>query len=71
MFPACTSKYSTLKELEARKDSIPTHFMEKYIVDVEIAVMDAALKKYRELMDNGYDKKIKIYSEYVEAQVQD
>ena len=45
--------------------------MDKYIVDVQVAVMEGALKKYKDLIDKGYDKKFSIYEEYVKAQIPD
>lgn len=45
--------------------------MEQYIADVQIAVLDGALKKYKDLIDKGYDKKFEIYEKYVKAQIPD
>jgi hypothetical protein len=66
---ACGGQFSTLQQLEDRKGSIPGHCMEQYISDVQIAVLDGALKKYKDLIDKGYDKKFKIYERYVKAQI--
>lgn len=65
----CDGKYSTLKQLEDRKKSIPSHCMEQYIADVQIAVLDGALKKYKDLVDKGYDEKFDIYQGYVIGQI--
>ncbi|GAQ05331.1 hypothetical protein ALT_2652 [Aspergillus lentulus] len=43
----------------------------QYIFNVEVAVMEAALEKYKDLVNNGYDEKFKIYEGYVDEQVQD
>ncbi|GFG26431.1 killer toxin subunits alpha/beta [Aspergillus udagawae] len=71
MYPECVTKYTTFKELDDHKDSIPSHCMEQYIFNVEVAVMEAALEKYKNLVNNGYDEKFKIYAGYVDDQVQD
>ncbi|GFF93568.1 killer toxin subunits alpha/beta [Aspergillus udagawae] len=71
MYPECVTKYTTFKELDDHKDSIPAHCMEQYIFNVEVAVMEAALEKYKDLVNNGYDEKFKIYAGYVDDQVQD
>ncbi|KAF4170541.1 hypothetical protein CNMCM8927_004533 [Aspergillus lentulus] len=70
-YPECVTKYTTFKELKDHKDSIPAHCMEQYIFNVEVAVMEAALEKYKDLVNNGYDEKFKIYEGYVDEQVQD
>lgn len=71
IYPDCGGKYTTFKQLEDRADSMPKHCVNKYILDVEIAVMENALKKYKSLVDNGYDKKFDIYSGYISGQVPD
>ncbi|KAL0930175.1 glycoside hydrolase family 18 protein [Colletotrichum truncatum] len=65
----CTASFSTLKQLEDRKGSIPSHCLEQYIVDVQIAVFDGALKKYKKLIDDGYDKKFSIWEGYIKEQI--
>lgn len=45
--------------------------MEQYLADAQIAVLDGALKKYKDLIDKGYDKKFEIYEKYVKAQIPD
>ena len=70
-YKPCTASYSTFKQLEDSKKKIPGHCLNKYILDVEIATMDSALKKHKDLIDDGYDKKFKTYSGYVSAQVPD
>ncbi|KAF2819903.1 putative glycosyl hydrolase, family 18 [Ophiobolus disseminans] len=65
----CTGKYSTLKQLEDAKDALPSHCVDQYIADVEVAVHDGALEKYKTLVDNGYDKKFEIYEKFVRAQI--
>lgn len=37
--------------------------MDQYIVDVEINIMDDALGRYNDLIDNGYDDKFKVYTD--------
>ncbi|KAH7311959.1 family 18 glycosyl hydrolase, partial [Rhexocercosporidium sp. MPI-PUGE-AT-0058] len=65
----CTGSYSTLKQLEDRKGSIPSHCLEQYIVDVQIAVFDDALKKYQMLIDDNYDKKFSVWEGYIKEQI--
>jgi hypothetical protein len=65
----CASTYSTFDQLQKSKDKIPGHCLNKYILDVEIAVMGKALKKYKELVDGDYDTKFAIYKYHVEQQV--
>jgi hypothetical protein len=67
----CTGSYTTLQQLEVRKDSIPAHCMGQYILDVQVAVFDASLSKYKDLIDDGYDKKFQIYEKYAKAQIPD
>jgi hypothetical protein len=43
--------------------------MEQYIADVQISVLDGALKKYKDLVDKGYDSKFKTYEKYVLAPI--
>ncbi|KAF2730201.1 glycoside hydrolase [Polyplosphaeria fusca] len=68
-WPACEGHFTSLQQLKDRKGSIPGHCMEQYIADVEIAIYDGALKKYQDLIDNGYDDKFKIYEGYVKEQI--
>ncbi|KAF2003786.1 glycoside hydrolase family 18 protein [Amniculicola lignicola CBS 123094] len=70
-FAPCTGTFSTLEQLESRKDSIPRDCIDQFIVDVQIAVLDGALKKFKEVVDKGYDKKFQIYANYVKAQIPD
>ncbi|KAF1964360.1 glycoside hydrolase [Bimuria novae-zelandiae CBS 107.79] len=65
---ACTGVYSTLESLESRKDYIPSHCLEKYITDVQIAVLEGALAKYKDLVDDGYDGKFSTYERYIKEQ---
>ncbi|PVI08686.1 glycoside hydrolase family 18 protein [Periconia macrospinosa] len=66
---ACEGQYSTIQQLKDRKDSIPGHCMEQYIADVQVAILDGALKKYKSLVDSDYDKKFSIYEKYVKSQI--
>ncbi|KAF6803218.1 glycoside hydrolase family 18 protein [Colletotrichum sojae] len=66
---ACTSSFSTLSQLEERKNSIPSHCLEQYIVDVQVSVFDVALKKYKKLIEDGYDKKFSIWEGYIKEQI--
>ncbi|RYP14424.1 hypothetical protein DL765_006367 [Monosporascus sp. GIB2] len=68
-WPPCQGSYTTLKQLEDRKGSMPAHCVEQYLLDVQVAVLETALKKYKALVDNGYDKKFTVYEKYVADQV--
>jgi hypothetical protein len=68
-FSACTAKYTDLKTLEDARSSLPDHCVDKYIVDVQIAIQEGALQKYKTLVDSGYDKKFEIYEKFAKAQV--
>ncbi|KAH7143395.1 glycoside hydrolase family 18 protein [Dactylonectria macrodidyma] len=70
LYPECQGKYTSFKMMEDSKSMAP-HCVEKYIVDVEVAVMEAALKKYKALVDGGYDEKFEMYEGYVSDQVPD
>jgi hypothetical protein len=59
MYPGCVTNYTTFKELDDHKDSIPAHCMEQNIFNVEVAVMEAALEKYKDLVNNGTTKSLK------------
>lgn len=65
----CNSKFRTLDDLEKAKNDIPTECVARYTAEVQIQMMDGAMDKYTELVDQGYDKKFEIYSNYVSVQV--
>ncbi|KAF2119736.1 hypothetical protein BDV96DRAFT_642744 [Lophiotrema nucula] len=67
----CTGSYTTLQQLEDHKSSIPSHCVEQYLVDVQVAVLGAALKRYKDLVDNGYDKRFEVYEKNVKNQIPD
>jgi Glycosyl hydrolases family 18 len=68
-FPPCTGTYSTFDLLKKARHKIHRHCLNKYILDVEIAVIERALKKYKDLVDGDYDEKFGIYESYVKQQV--
>lgn len=53
-----------MDSLEGAKDDLPAHCLEQYMLDVEISNYEGALKKYKDLMDDGYDKKFGVYEKY-------
>ncbi|KAI2782388.1 putative glycosyl hydrolase, family 18 [Daldinia loculata] len=65
----CQGSYTTLDQLDQRKDSMPAHCIEQYLLDVQVATLETALNKYKKLIDDGYDDKFSIYEEYVADQV--
>jgi hypothetical protein len=67
----CPCIFTTLAQLEKRKGSVPAHCVEQYLLDIQIAVFEGALKKYKELLSNDYDGKFKTYEKSAEAQVPD
>ncbi|CAG5181777.1 uncharacterized protein ALTATR162_LOCUS9829 [Alternaria atra] len=71
-FSECgSSEFATLQQLEDRKDSIPPHCMEQYILNVQVAIYEDALATYKTLVDGDYDKKFEIYQKFVKAQIPD
>ncbi|KAI6778523.1 uncharacterized protein J7T54_005047 [Emericellopsis cladophorae] len=68
-FSKCTKVFTSFGQLEDVADDIPDHCMNRYIFALEIRIMEAALKKYKALLDNGYDDKFDVYAGYVQAQV--
>lgn len=60
----CTGRYTTFDQREGAKDDLPAHSVEQYMLDVEISNYEGALKEYKGLMDDGYDKKFGIYEKY-------
>jgi hypothetical protein len=67
----CTESFTSLQQLEDKKDSIPDHCIEQYILDIQVAVFEAAISKYKDLIDHHYDEKFKIYEKYAKTQVPD
>ncbi|XDG05350.1 hypothetical protein ABKA04_004965 [Annulohypoxylon sp. FPYF3050] len=68
-FSSCQGSYTTLDQLNDRKDSMPAHCIEQYLLDVQVATLETALNKYKKLIDDGYDEKFSIYEKYVADQV--
>ena len=68
---ACGGMYTTFEQLEASKGSIADHCVEQYLLDVQVAVFNTALTKYKDLIDDGYDNKFKTYAKYVRDSVPD
>lgn len=64
-FPECDATYKTLSQIEGSKNNIPGHCMEEYIVAAEVSILKEALIKYADLVDHDYDKKFKIYENYI------
>ncbi|KAL1603425.1 hypothetical protein SLS60_005012 [Paraconiothyrium brasiliense] len=67
----CTGSFSTLEVLEDRKFWLPHHCLEQYIVDVQIKILEGTLKKYEDLLDDGYDGKFNTYERYTKEQAPD
>ncbi|KAK2788072.1 hypothetical protein FQN52_006909 [Onygenales sp. PD_12] len=56
--------YRTLEDVDKDKDKIPDHCMDIYLIQVQFKTLDAALKKYQDLLEDGYDDKFHTYAEY-------
>ncbi|KAL2060446.1 hypothetical protein VTL71DRAFT_9477 [Oculimacula yallundae] len=63
--PACTGHYSNLDDIVNAGNNIPSNCIDKYIAQAEIAIMDRSLQSYSETINNGYDKKFKIYAKQI------
>ncbi len=50
---------------------MPDDCVEQYLVDVKVAVLEAALRNYKDLVDDGYARKFKIHERYVRTQIPD
>ncbi|KAJ5081191.1 killer toxin alpha/beta [Penicillium angulare] len=64
---ACTASYDTLEELEDAADSIPQHCLTQYTLNTLSTVLEGAMSNYTDLMNDGYDKKFKIYADSVSS----
>ena len=67
----CRYIFTTLAQLGKRKGSVPAHCVEQYLLDIQIAVFEGFLRKYKDLLSNGYDGKFKTYEKSAKAQVPD
>ncbi|KAJ5274037.1 killer toxin alpha/beta [Penicillium angulare] len=63
----CTASYDTLDELEDAADSIPEHCQTQYMLNTLSTVLSDAMSNYTDLMNDGYDKKFKIYADSVSS----
>ncbi|KAH7317094.1 putative glycosyl hydrolase, family 18 [Stachybotrys elegans] len=68
-FSKCTRVFTSFGELKNVADEVPDHCMNRYIFALEIRTIEAALKKFKALVDGGYDKKFNVYADYVKEQV--
>lgn len=67
----CPCIFTTLEQLEKRKGSVPAHCVEQYLLDIQIAIFEGALRKYKDLLSNDYDGKFKTYEKSAKGQVPD
>jgi hypothetical protein len=65
----CTNKFNSLKDLEDAKNDLASHCVDQHILDVQISMFDDTLKKCKDLVDKGYDKKLEFYEKFVQAQI--
>ncbi|KAL4996287.1 hypothetical protein BDV10DRAFT_187234 [Aspergillus recurvatus] len=62
---ACSATFDSIDALGDAASSIPGHCATQYTLQTLSAALSAAMKNYTDLMDNGYDKKFKIYADAV------
>ncbi|KAM0469616.1 hypothetical protein ACHAPX_010395 [Trichoderma viride] len=65
----CKAEYSNLDDLQSNEDGIPIECVVQYVAQVQISMMSDALDTYTDLVNDGYDEKFKIYSDYIAEQV--
>ncbi|KAL6229345.1 hypothetical protein BDW75DRAFT_245821 [Aspergillus navahoensis] len=65
----CTSTYATLDAIEANASNIPDYCMNTYIVGVQQAILNESLADYTDIINDGYDDKTDIYSNYIKELV--
>lgn len=66
---SCTSKYRSLDQLEKDADKIPADCFDKYLVDVEVAILKDSLNSYDSLINGGYDDKFSVYERAMHQQI--
>lgn len=69
LYDECGATYKSLSALKDKKNSIPSHYIYIYIAKVLSKMMDDALKKYDDMIEDGYDNKFKTFAGYVTGQV--
>ncbi|KAK0103087.1 hypothetical protein ONS96_005698 [Cadophora gregata f. sp. sojae] len=65
----CSSKYTSLDQIEKDADKIPADCMASYLVAAEVAMLDSSLNSYDSLIKGGYDKKFAVYERVTKAQI--
>jgi len=65
----CSSRYTSLEQLEKDADRIPADCMASYLVAAEVAMLDSSLRSYDALINGGYDKKYAVYERVTKAQI--
>jgi hypothetical protein len=65
----CSSKYTSLDQLENDADKIPADCMASYLVAAEVAMLDSSLNSYDVLIKGGYDKKFAVYEKATKDQI--
>lgn len=66
---ACTSQYRSLDALEKDADKISADCFDKYLVDVEVAILGDSLDSYDKLIKGDYDKKFSTYEKSMKEQI--
>lgn len=64
---ACTSQYGSLDQLEKDSDKIPADCVDKYLVDVEAAILGDSLDSCDNLIKGSYNKKFTVYEKLVKS----
>ncbi|KAI6784627.1 Killer toxin subunits alpha/beta-like protein [Emericellopsis cladophorae] len=68
LYSECNATYNSLSALEDRKGKVPSHCMYIYIAKILSKMMEDALKKYDDMVEDGYDDKFKTFARYVKRQ---
>ncbi|PSK36632.1 Endochitinase B [Elsinoe australis] len=64
--PLCTgSGYDTLEQLDGALASIPFHCRAQYTLETLQRLLDGTMRRYSDLMNNGYDAKFRTYADAV------
>ncbi|KAI0543297.1 glycoside hydrolase [Xylaria curta] len=63
--PYCTETYDSLEDIEKNADSIPDNCGSLYVLPILRNIASDSLKRYNDIIDDGYDKKFAAYAESV------
>ncbi|KAH6627470.1 hypothetical protein F5144DRAFT_613352 [Chaetomium tenue] len=68
---SCTAAASpsSLEELQDLMSRLPAYCIEQYLVDIQVGILEGSLRKYKDLIDDDYDNKFRVYEKYVKTQI--